>query len=295
MFSKEYLKFIQDSKKQSLDIVGVSVIQTFAHTYAKEGNMILVNSKDEYVGVLGSPHLHEKILSLAKEVIKSKQTITFENISKDKNSGHGTSRYLIQPFYHCDNYGALGRAMNNYGKTLVRSIEDESFEIIDEKHEIKLEKNKFYQPIKAPYSLLIFGSGAHVSSLISMANLMAWKTTVIDLKIREEYVKEADELIVIEKLDDILKLDLSSYDASAILSHSPKTDDTYLKALLKSSIEYIGILGNKKNMNKKIIEFNLQNDKRFCAPIGLDIGGISHQSIALSICAQIEKRKNGKI
>ena len=42
-------------------------------------------------------------------------------------------------------------------------------------------------------------------------------------------------------------------------------------------------------------EFNLNNDKRFYAPIGLDIGGNTHQAIALSICAQIEAKKNGKI
>ena len=33
----------------------------------------------------------------------------------------------------------------------------------------------------------------------------------------------------------------------------------------------------------------------FFAPIGLDIGGNTHQAIALSICAQIEARKNKKI
>ena len=50
-----------------------------------------------------------------------------------------------------------------------------------------------------------------------------------------------------------------------------------------------------KNMQKKKNKFNLENDKRFYAPVGLDIGGTTHQSIALSICSQIEARKNGKI
>ncbi|MCJ8325660.1 MAG: XdhC family protein [Campylobacterales bacterium] len=295
MFSKEYLSFIEHSKKEALDIVGASVVETFGSTYAKAGNMILVNSNYEYVGVLGSPALHNKILNLAKEVFESKKTIYFENAAKDKTSGHGISRYLVQAFIYKNNYDALGCALKNYGKTLVRSIKDASFEIIDQKDEIKLQNDKFYQKIKAPYSLLIFGSGAHVSSLISMANLMGWSTSVIDLKIRENYVKEADKLIKLENLKDILDMDLSSFNASVILSHSPKTDDIYLKALLNSDLEYIGILGNEKNMKKKIKEFNLYNDKRFFAPVGLDIAANSHQSIALSICAQIEARKNGKI
>jgi xanthine dehydrogenase accessory factor len=221
--------------------------------------------------------------------------VYFENIPKDKQSGHGISRYLIQPFFYDENYGALGISLNNVGKTLSRSIKDFSFEIINEAIETKLENERFYQTIQKPYSLLIFGSGAHVTSLISMANLMAWETTVLDMEIKEEYVNKADNLIKLENLKEILSYDLSAYNASVILSHSPLTDDIYLEALLNSNVEYIGILGNKKNMQKKRVQFNLQDDKRYFAPVGFDIGGNTHQSIALSICAQIEARKNGKI
>ena len=55
------------------------------------------------------------------------------------------------------------------------------------------------------------------------------------------------------------------------------------------------MMGNKKNMQRIKQEFVLQNDKRFFAPIGLDIGGNTHQAIALSICSQIEAQKNGRI
>lgn len=294
-FNKEYLKFIDASRKEGLNIVGASVVQTQGSTYAKVGNMILINSNGEFTGVLGSPALHNKILDLAKDVLSTTEPIFFENKPQDKTSGHGISHYLIQPFYFKENYGALGTALQNSGKTLVRSIYDNTFEIQDESVPLKFEKDKFYQSIDKPYSLLIFGSGAHVSSLIEMANLMGWNTTILDMKIKEAFVSQADKCIELQKLEDILTMDLSSYDASVILSHSPKTDDTYLQALLDSNVQYIGIMGNKKNMEKKRETFSLHDDKRFFAPVGLDIGGITHQSIALSICSQIEARKNGKI
>ena len=293
--NKEYIKFIETSKINGYDLVGTSVVETQGPTYAKPGNMILANSNGDYVGVLGSPTLHNKILNLSKEVLETKKPLYFENRPKDKNSGHGISRYLVQPFFHGDDYGCLGVALENCGKSIVRSIKDGSHEIIEGIKEITLEDDKFYQTIEAPYSLLVFGSGAHVSSLILMANLMGWITTVIDLQVKEDYVKEADKLIELETLEDILSMDLSSFNASVILSHCPKTDDTYLEALLKSKVEYIGILGNKKNMEKKTEQFNLHDDKRFFAPVGFDIGGNTHQSIALSICSQIEARKNGKV
>jgi xanthine dehydrogenase accessory factor len=49
----------------------------------------------------------------------------------DESSGHGTSKYKIEPFFYEENYG------------------------------------KIYEYIKKPYSVLIFGTGAHVTSFIS--------------------------------------------------------------------------------------------------------------------------------
>jgi xanthine dehydrogenase accessory factor len=293
--NKEYVKFIENSKAKGLDIVGASVIETLGSTYAKPGNMMLVNSLGEFTGVLGSRFLHNKILALAKDALKTKKNQYFESIPEDESSGHGTSKYFLQGFFFENKYGALGVALENIGKTLIRSIKDDKFEIVYEKIKTKLEDDRFYQEIQSAYSLLIFGSGAHVTSLISMSNLMAWKTTIIDIKIKEEYVLQADELIELKNLEDILTMDLSSYNASVILSHSPKTDDTYLEALINSDLQYIGLMGNKKNMQRKIEQFKLENDKKIFAPVGFDIGGNTHQSIALSICSQIEARKNGKI
>jgi len=292
---KEYLSFIENSKSQSLDMVTISVTKTKGHTYAKVGNMMLVNSKGEFTGVLGSPHLHEKILDLARKSLKSKTILSYKNTPKDKNSNHGISWYLIQAFFYEKNYGLLNLCLKNFGKTLVRNLHDNSYEIVNKIIETKFEDGKFYQHIQKPYSLLIFGSGSHITSLVSMAILMGWETTVIDINLRKASVKQAHKLIKLDKLDDIFSVNLDYYNACVILSHSPKTDDVYLKALLNSNVEYIGMLGNKKNMEKKSKQFNLENNSRFFAPVGTDIGGKTHQGIALSICSQIEARKNKKI
>ncbi len=260
MFSdKEHLKFIEKCKNEKLDIVVTSVVETQGSTYAKVGNIMLVNSNSQFTGVLGSKFLQNKILELSKLALEKKEINFFESIPQDESSGHGSSKYKIEPFFYGENYGSI------------------------------------YEYVKKPYSILIFGSGAHVRPLILMADLMSWKTTVIDLKISKEFVKEADEVIELINLEDILTMDLSSFDASVILSHSPKTDDIYLKALINSNMNYIGMMGNKKNMQRIKKEFGLENDSRFFAPIGLEIGGNRAQSIALSICAQIESKKNGKI
>ncbi|MEN5406119.1 XdhC/CoxI family protein [Aliarcobacter butzleri] len=256
---KKILDFIESSQNRKLDIALTSVVETTGSTYAKVGNIMLVNSQNEFTGVLGSSYLHNKIFELSHQAISSKEIQYFESIAQDESSGHGNSKYKIEPFFYEENYEKLEKSLKN------------------------------------PFSLLIFGSGAHVTTLILMANLMGWKTTIIDVKMNNEFVKDADEKIELKNLEDILTMDLNSFDASVILSHSPKTDDSYLKALVNSNINYIGMMGNKKNMQRIKKEFDLETDKRFFAPIGLDIGGNTAQSIALSICAQIEAKKNNKI
>lgn len=293
--NKKILHFIEDNINKGKDLILTTVIETKGSTYAKAGNIFAVNSDMEYEGVLGSKYLHEKIFQISKEVLESKELRTFDSIPKDESSGHGTSKFLVQAFLHNEFYGALGVALDSFNKTLVRSIKQNSFEVIDKKTNIKLENEKFYQSIRKPFSLLIFGSGAHVKALIDMANILGWDVSIIDIKIEEEFVKDAKNVIKLDSIDDIYSFDFNSFDAATILSHSPKTDEHYLKALLDSSIDYIGMMGNKKNMARIRQEYSLENEKRFFAPIGLDIGSNTSEAIALSICAQIEANRHGKI
>jgi len=260
MFSNKQLHgFLDDSRKKKLDIALSYVETTTGSSFSKKGSLMLVNSESEFAGVLGSSFLQEKVKDNSEIALKSKKEIVFETITKDPSSGHGNSEYKTIPFYFENDYEGIGKYMNKV------------------------------------FSLLIFGSGAHISPLISMANLMGWKTTIIDVQLKKQFCKEADKLIDLEKLEDINNVDFFSYDAAVILSHNPKTDDTYLESLLKTDISYIGLMGNKTNAKRKKEQFNLEKDKRFFAPIGINIGSYTPESIALSICSEIEANKNGKL
>ena len=60
MFSdKEHLKFIEKCKNEKLDIVVTSVVETLGSTYAKAGNIMLVNLNGAFIGVLGSKFLQK--------------------------------------------------------------------------------------------------------------------------------------------------------------------------------------------------------------------------------------------
>ena len=105
MFSdKEHLKFIEKCKNEKLDIVVTSVVETLGSTYAKAGNIMLVNLNGEFIGVLGSKFLQNKIVESSIKALESHEIDTFESIPLDESSGHGTSKYKIEPFFYEENY-----------------------------------------------------------------------------------------------------------------------------------------------------------------------------------------------
>ena len=109
------------------------VVKTQGSTYSKTGNMLLINSKEEFVGVLGSSYLHKKVLEVSKEILKTSTIKNIEFTPKDKDSGHGVTTIQLEPFFYNQSY---------------KNIE---------------------KYLKQPFRVLIFGSGIHVSSFVSMA------------------------------------------------------------------------------------------------------------------------------
>ena len=84
------------------------------------------------------------------------------------------------------------------------------------------------------------------------------------------------------------------------LSHAGPARDIALRALTPANLRYVGLIGSKAKV-KRI--FDALRDEgatpemlsRVHAPIGLDIGAITPQEIAVSILAELIAVKHGKI
>ena len=77
-----------------------------------------------------------------------------------------------------------------------------------------------------------------------------------------------------------------------VLSHDEKIDNPALAEALTSEASYVGVLGAKKNIPKRLKalrEMNITNQQlsRLHAPIGLGLKADSPDEIALSILAEI--------
>ena len=86
----------------------------------------------------------------------------------------------------------------------------------------------------------------------------------------------------------------------AIVTRGHKQDEECLRAAIESKPDYVGMIGSKRRTNivlDKLREEGADENelKKVRAPIGLDIGAVSPEEVALSILAEIvAERRGGK-
>lgn len=153
----------------------------------------------------------------------------------------------------------------------------------------------FFEMIRPPLNLLVFGAGFDALPLVKFAKEIGWRVTAIDHRAafaNAERLPNADEIIVAtaENLDAALFEDENS--VAVIMTHNSERDREILRRLLSSKCLYIGALGPKKRAEKLLSEidetFSLERFPNLYAPVGLDIGAGSPEAIALAVVAEIQ-------
>ncbi|MFI5114049.1 MAG: XdhC family protein [Terriglobales bacterium] len=159
----------------------------------------------------------------------------------------------------------------------------------------------FIEPVLPPAELYIFGAGHVAESLYRVARIAGFDVTVVDD--REAYANrerfpEAQEVIAedFEKATERLAPSESSY--IVIVTRGHRDDMRVLRWAVGTPARYIGMIGSKrktitifKELQKEGLAAELFD--RVHAPVGLDIGAITPEEIAVSITAElIAKRRN---
>lgn len=318
--NKAFVRFLQKAKADKKDIVCINVLDTEGSAYRKSGATMLVDEDGRFIGVVSGGCFEEDIVHCAKDLLAKHEGkfVVHDLRMKDDSAqswGHGVGcngliKLWMEPFYAGDDYGALGIALeyatHRVPQTLVRSIQKDaifSFTSNPLEKELVFDESaqSFSQKIESPYRLLILGAGPGSEALIKIADTLGWHTTLCDNRAATlAYVPSADETLLLPSLSDVKNLLAKPFDAAVVMSHNFSSDAVYLESLLDSDVGYIGIMGPRKRTQIIIDSFSSAGEKRILDPrlhnpIGLDLGGESPESIALSICAEIEADRHRRV
>jgi xanthine dehydrogenase accessory factor len=150
--------------------------------------------------------------------------------------------------------------------------------------------------------VVIVGAGHIAIPLTTFAKTLGYRVIVVDARATfatRERFPHADEVIC-EWPDEVLrKMPLHVATAAAVLTHDPKFDEPTLRVLLNSDVSYIGAIGSRKTSqerNERLRQQGITDEQiaRIHAPIGLNIGAVSPEEMALAIMAEIVAARHGR-
>ncbi|TCS63103.1 XdhC family protein [Varunaivibrio sulfuroxidans] len=159
----------------------------------------------------------------------------------------------------------------------------------------------FYQPLLAPYRMLVVGAVRIAQILAPMAAEVGFHVTVIDPRRAFSTDARFPETDMVREWPDkaVAKLGLDAQTALVALTHDAKPDDMALGLAVRSDAFYVGALGSKRTHASRVARlreagYTEAEIGRIHAPVGLDIGARTPGEIAVSILAQVIAARNGR-
>jgi xanthine dehydrogenase accessory factor len=153
----------------------------------------------------------------------------------------------------------------------------------------------FLEPILPPANLLIFGAGHVSASLSRVANQSGFDVTVIDD--RETYASgerfpDAKEVIAQDFDQAMARLAPNESSYIVIVTRGHRDDMRVLRWAVQTRARYVGMIGSKRKtiaVFRELVKEGLAPDlfEQVHAPVGLDIGAITPEEIAVSITAEL--------
>jgi len=187
---------------------------------------------------------------------------------------------------------------------LVRAVDLASDELADELSEgfrtgrsrtVEASGRRYFLTIHAPPAKLVLAGAVHISQAMTpMARMLGYDVVIIDPRTAFASPERFPDVELLAEWPDtaLEKVTLDPFTAFAALTHDPKIDDPALTAALKAGCFYIGALGSRKTHGRRLDRLRAEGFSdadlaRIHAPIGLSIGAISPEEIAVAVLAQI--------
>ena len=161
----------------------------------------------------------------------------------------------------------------------------------------------FIEPVEPAPEVYVFGAGHVGYFLARMAHESGFRVNVIDDREKFASAERFPQGIrtVVDDIPSWLAANALPPTAYAVIvTRGHRHDLDALRALAPRGLRYIGLIGSRakvKRIYDALLEEGLTADalRNIHAPIGLDIGAITPQEIAVSILAELIAVKHGKL
>ncbi|HSE16851.1 MAG TPA: XdhC/CoxI family protein [Pyrinomonadaceae bacterium] len=166
------------------------------------------------------------------------------------------------------------------------------------------ETSLLFERLQPAPRLVVCGAGHVGASLARLAAFTGYQTTLLDdraefLK-RERFPEEQIELLVADDWSSAVREAVGNGRgvSVAVVTRGHNEDEQCMHAAVQANPDYIGLIGSKRRTSiviDRLREAGMTEEQlsRIHAPIGLDIGAVSPEEVALAILAEIITERRG--
>ncbi len=161
-----------------------------------------------------------------------------------------------------------------------------------------------FERIQREPRLVICGAGHVGAALANLASLLGYQSTVIDDRqefvTRERFADARIELVAAVDWSDAVRGAVSDGRGVfvVVVTRGHSEDEVCLRAVMGTGADYIGLIGSKRRTRivlERLREAGADAEMldKVRAPIGLDIGAVTPEEVALAIMAEIVAVRRG--
>jgi xanthine dehydrogenase accessory factor len=242
---------------QLLDRGSVAVLITLMSGIESVGSKLLIDEAGETIGSLGDTELDRQVLRRAEEFLKSRDETRMISVSEFALDSLNSSDILL-----------------------------------------------LFERLQPALRLVVCGAGHVGAALAKLGAFVGYQTTLIDDRaefVRPDRFSEGQiELVVAQDWAESVRQAVGNGRgvAIAVVTRGHDQDEECMEAIVDVMPDYVGLIGSKRRTNiviDNLIRSGASADhlRNIRAPIGLDIGAISPEEVALAIIAEIVAERRG--
>ena len=203
-------------------------------------------------------------------------------------------------------------------EALDRAVVQHALKFIESKEETRVFQVKEFAPALGEWSealilferiqptarLVICGAGHVGAALARLASLVGYRATLIDDRAefvkRDHFPDDRIELVAAENWFEAVHSAVGDGHgvSVAVVTRGHSEDEQCMRAIVHTEADYIGLIGSKRRTN--IVLGRLRENgadeqqlEKVRAPVGLDIGAVTPEEVALAIMAEIVAVRRG--
>ena len=210
-----------------------------------------------------------------------------------------------------------GQIIKYKGRESLQVFQDQNLEnLLNEAIEIQIAKKSsntfryesaegnnltlFIEILPPEIHVVLAGHQYDVYPMTRLLKELGWRVSILAelIKVNSNIRAIADE---IRPFSEFNELTIDEHTAIILMSHDYKTDKRNLPLVLRSASPFIGMLGPRvrsekiwDEMKDEGFQISEEDMNRIYAPIGLDIGAVTPEEIALSLAAGIRAAFSGR-